>query len=311
MLIKTYTKGTKQDGEFRALVISDIHFSKEKDVKILDSIANRIEREIFEKGRFDAIFVVGDIIDATNILHNEHAKYVGELFTFFSKLGLYAPTYVVCGNHDLGYFSKSKQGHWVKDEQTFQYKFLDQINKIHGIHVLENETTRILDGYTVSGINPSLDYVLDKPDGDRELLFEMKDRLSFLKRLKAEDENILLCHYPQALLALKDEEELEHIDLSIAGHNHNGATQFIPLEIFLNLIGQKNRGLISPGNTLFPNNIRGIIRLSERNTMLINPAVKTFSSCAGVLENVDCLFYKGASEIQFCPGDDFSLSRKR
>lgn len=311
MLIRTYEKGTKQNGGFCALVISDIHFYKEKDVKILDSIADRIEKEIKEKGEYDAIFVVGDIIDATNILHYGYSKYVNELYTFFIKLGCYAPTYVVYGSHDLGYFSKSKLGHWVADEQIFRDRFINKISGYNGIKVLENETATILDGYTVSGFNPSLKYALTTPDGDKDALMKMKEELGFLRKLKQENENILLCHYPQAVLSLQDEEELKNIDISIAGHNHNGITQFIPLEAFLNLIRQKNRGLISPGKSLFPKDARGIIKLNERNTMLINPAIKTFASCTGPLEHLDRLFYKGASEVQFYPDEDFPLSRKK
>lgn len=280
------------------LVLSDLHIFKENSLGKLCTIKEYIEENAGDSS-YDAIFVVGDIVDATNVLRfNNFVS--NELLNFMKFLGEVAPTYICYGSHDLAFMDK-EDGllDWYPDEQIFQERFLDKVYGFSGIQNLDNGTQDIGDGYTVSVYNPPLVYAMDSPDGDNKYLIE--EQFSFLNNLTQDKVNTLLCHYPNAIKYLHRKGKLNNVDLAIAGHNHNGITQFIPLECFLNLIGMKNCGLITPGKVLFPRDVRGVEPLSYRTDLLINPAVTSLAECTGNLAKFDSLFYVGATEVIYEP----------
>jgi len=294
---------TKQNNGLKALVLSDLHIFSKRDIPNIERIM-----DMLKKKQYDVVYIVGDIIDATNVL-KEDSYITGRLLELFAFLGHIAPTYIVYGSHDLAYFSKELEHQtgnpWIPDEITFKEKFIDKVAGYPNINVLDNETTKIAqaEGYTISGVNPSLAYAMTTPDGNEELLLREKAKYGFLNDLDANKTNTLICHYPNAIETMHEIGLLENVDLSIAGHNHNGCTQFkiLPVEKFFDLLGQKHRGLITPGKNLFPKDVRGVKNLDSRNTLVINPSIKTFAACTGSLENLDSLFYKGFTEIEYIP----------
>ena len=301
--------------EKKALVLSDLHIFKEKDCQMLAKIL-----EYVEKNSFDYIYIAGDVVDATNIFHSPITNpWLGKFYDFFKNLGKLAPTFVVYGSHDFGYISKYKKGGWTDDKSTFYEKFINKVNGYSGIHVLENETYDLGDGYTVSGYNP-VDVKGYNPNREYNLTEEKKEKLledlSFLSHLDPNKFNTLLFHYPNLFLDLANDDILKNINLSIAGHNHNGVTQLrvFPLESLLNLIHQNNRGLITPEKSLSLKDtkyLRGAVTLNERNTLIINPSMKNFADCAGILKNLDPLFYQGASVIECQPKEQELVLTKK
>ncbi len=304
MKLFNYVLPTENIIGLKALVISDIHYFNKEDNKKLKEIMLELELH-----HYDVIFLVGDVIDSTSILKFDKES-TNELLNFINFLGSVAPTYISYGNHDLGYLTKkgsNKNGYyWQEDEVTYYQKFLNIVSGYKNINVDENQTINFKEGYTINIINPSLKYVREKPDGDEVILKRELEKYEFLKRLNSDSINILLCHYPNAIFSLWQFGFLNNVNLSIAGHNHNGVTQFkfIPLEFLLNLIGLNNKGLITPGKSvLFKNTkyMRGKINFDDKSSLIINPAITTFSNCAGILKNFDGLFYEGASVIEYVP----------
>jgi len=152
---------------------------------------------------------------------------------------------------------------------------------------------------------------MNTPDGNEKRLLREKDRYEFLANLSPDKTNTVLCHYPQAIMSLYNAGILKNANLSVTGHNHNGCTQFkfIPVEFFLNIFRQNNRGLITPGKSINledTKNLRGNIELGDNSMLLINPAFKTFAACTGKLEKLDWMFYRGYSEIEYIPEDKLS-----
>lgn len=301
---------TKQTEGLKVLVLSDLHIFSIEDMLSVEKLL-----ESLKKNKYDAIYLVGDILDATNIL-SWSDKVTGRLFELMAFLGHIAPTYIVYGSHDLAYKTTSTKHPWLADEKTFKTKFLNHIAGYQNINVLENETKEIKEGYTISGINPSLSYAMNTPDGAINCLLGEISNFEFLNRLEPDKTNTLLCHYPNAIMTLNEKTDLlKNIDCSVAGHNHNGCTQFkkiIPVEAVLNLFRQKNRGLITPGKSVKLRDtkiLRGTVDLSKRNTLVMNPAVKTMAANTGPLEKLDGLFYKGYTVLEYIPEKE-SLSRK-
>lgn len=298
---------TKENQGLKVLVLSDLHIFTEKDIKQVELLMTK-----FKNNNYDAIYLVGDIVDSTNIFKLSE-KVSGKLLELIAFLGHIAPTYIVYGSHDLAYYSIYHN--WIEDERTFKERFLDKIAGYQGINVLENETKYLKDGmgYTISGFNPSLRYAMDTPDGNSSILLKEVERYEFLTKLNPENTNTVLCHYPEAIMTLNETGLFNNVKLSVGGHDHNGCTQlkFIPIELILNLLRQKNRGIITPGKKVNLENtkyLRGIIRLSDTSELLINPAFKTFANCTGILEKLDWMFYRGYSEIEYVP--EKSLTRE-
>lgn len=288
---------TEQNNSLRALTISDLHVYKENDIRALEKIVEHLNNK-----SYDVIFLVGDIIDATNLLHDD--SYVtGKLLTFISYLGEVAPTYIVHGTHDIAYRSVNE---WQCDYQSSYDLFLNKLAAMKSVYVLENEIKKIKEGYMVAGYSPSFNYTKSAPDGNDYILSNEYKDFDFLNSLDSKTTNTFLCHYPNIIYYLYRNNRLSNVDVSIAGHNHNGVTQFkfFPMEGLLNLLGQKNRGIITPGKSLKLKDtrcLRGNVQLDERSTLIINPSFKTLSASTGVLETFDSLFYKGATEINYVP----------
>lgn len=277
--------------KLRVLVLSDMHISKKYDVIEIKKTTLKLHEK-----KYDFIFIVGDIIDSLSVLKSEIMKFeIFGLFEFFSNI---APVYFVTGNHDILNLKGKKKKKELIENAVFK-TFFEGLSKIDNVEFLNNKTADIGANSTVSGIILDDEYNLS--DGKNQT-FE-KNSFEFLKGLSKEKTNILLCHYPDVLMSLAENDYLVNVDYSIAGHNHNGATQFkfIPVEPFLNLIGQKNRGIITPYKSFRLKDtvkLRGVLKLKNNTILIINPAFKTLSYYSG-LERLNWVFYRGYTEIEF------------
>lgn len=314
MKILEYKLPSTKSSKKRILTISDLHVDNENDLLKLSRIVNSIASS---EVQYDAIIIAGDIIDSTNVLRRN--KNVTEnLIRFMEYLGSIAPVYIAYASHDLAFYSekiKVVTGQpWCSDESVFKMYFLERIAGYHNINLLSNGTDDLGDGYTLSIFNPSLEYAMLKPDGDDEVLFRESEKFKFLEILSPNNMNIIACHYPNALISLYQKGYLTNIDLGIAGHNHSCVTQFAPLELALKIINRPNQGLITPGKSIDIDNTkysRDLISLDDRTNLIINPSITTFAKCSGVLNNLDGLFYEGASDIEFIPNSEYQRVRKK
>lgn len=307
MKIFEYEKEVKQDIGKKFLVLSDIHVVSDKDIKKILNLKKTILSQVTNCS-YDAILLVGDVIDATNVLRSD-SKIYGELLNLIKFLGEVAPTYVAFGAHDMCYFDKRREKNedipWVPDVQVFEERLKDKISGFTNLKVFNNGMRDIGDGYTISIFNPILDYDLGKKDGDDKKLLS-SGGYEFLNNLDSSQTNILLCHYPKVVLSLYREGILNNVDVSVSGHTHNGMTQLrvFPMETLLNMIGQKNRGIITPSKSFkFDDTkyLRGKIQLNEEQDLIINPAFISLAECAGILHYLDWMFYRGMSEINLKP----------
>jgi len=299
----------KNDKHF--LVISDLHFFKEKDFINLD----RILKEASNKD-YDAILLVGDILDQTSALEDE--QLTKKILWFLASLGKILPTYVVYGNHDLGHYFKNLErpvgSPWITGEKLFKERFESIVSSMTGVFILNNRTAILDDGYTVSGINPSVNYFSNPLENFQIILDEID--LSFLTTLDSQSINILMCHYPNVIFELHRLVLLKNVDLCVCGHNHNGCTQLkvFPLEQILNFIGCSNRGLITPNMSMKlgdTKHLRGVVELDDNTNLVINHNIKTFSACSEKLEVLDPLFYRGVSSLEFVPEKEFVMKLKK
>ncbi len=311
MKLFKYEFPLKNNEKLKILIISDIHYFCQKDNGKLEEIFNELNSH-----NYDAVFLVGDIIDSTNVLRYDKNA-TNKLLDFIYVLGSIAPTYIAYGSHDLGYYNNhikdKNKCHWQKDELTFYEEFLNKVSGYKNVNIEENKTLNIKNEYTINIINPSLEYAMYEPDGNEEILIQELEKYKFLENLDSNFTNILLCHYPNTVISLYKLGMLDKVDLSISGHNHNGITQFkfIPLEFILNLIGCKNRGLITPGKSIALKDTkycRGKIDFDKKSSLIINPSITTFANCSGILKNLDGLFYEGASVVEYIPEKTLSKS---
>lgn len=284
---------------------------------------DRILKEASNKD-YDAILLVGDILDQTSALEDE--QLTNKILWFLASLGKILPTYVVYGNHDLGHYFKNLErlvgSPWITGEKLFKERFESIVSSMTGVFILNNKTAILDDGYTVSGINPSVNYFSNPLENFQIILDEID--LSFLTTLDSQSINILMCHYPNVIFELHRLGIFElhrlgllkNVDLCVCGHNHNGCTQLkvFPLEQILNFIGCSNRGLITPNMSMKlgdTKHLRGVVELDDNTNLVINPSIKAFSACSEKLEVLDPLFYRGVSSLEFVPEKEFVMKLKK
>jgi len=273
----------------KVLILSDLHIYTKREIAII--------KEFFDKlkgNNYDCIFVVGDIVDSISVLNSEMIK--NEIYNLFMYFASFAHIYFVTGNHDMMNLEKAKYKNMnVDDLKTFY----DELSEIKNVDFLKNQTIDISNHFTVSGIYfDEAYYSLRNCKNNLD-----ENSLSFLKELSKEKTNILLCHYPNVIMELYEKNCLQNVDFGISGHNHNGMTQFkfLPIESFFNLIGQKNRGLITPSKSIRLRDtakLRGIVDFDDKTKLIINPAFKSLS-VQSKLEVFDWMFYDGYTEIIF------------
>ena len=305
-----YTTSVDKENSKKFLVISDLHFFSEKDVKLLENLMISIAKE-----KYDAIIVAGDIIEATNPLRDK-GYLRNKLLEFIEFLGTNSPTFIASGAHDLEYYyNVGNRCPWVYDALAFTDEFLNKVTNYHNINVQDGVIHDIGDNYKIGILNPNLYFDWQKNRFYFDKLVEQYN-YRFLDDLNDSDINTIVCHYPDIILKLQKFGLLDKVNLGVAGHTHNGIAQlkYIPLEDCFNLMGMKNRGIVPTRRGFYfatTKCSRGVVPLNERANLVINPALKTISASKGNFEKLDGLFYKGMTEINYVSKENLTLVRKK
>ena len=259
----------------KILVLSDIHYYKKSNQKYFNIILNHLNYN-----NYDAIYLVGDIYDNPKYLNKENKEIIKN---FLQTLSQKTRCYLVFGNHDL--FLNYNDG-----SSSLAKSFSDELHKIPNLYMDNNKTYELDKKHTVTLINP-------------DLIPINKKNYQFLTKIPSNKINTLLCHEPEYILKLKEENLLTNFDLCICGHNHNGLTQLriLPLEKILDLLGYPHKGIIAPSKSFKLKDtkyLRGNYPINNKTIMYLNPAFTSLSK-SSKLNMFNFLFYKGASFIEY------------
>lgn len=240
----------------RIAALSDIHinqhFSDRLSAKLLKSLSRR---------KFDAIFVLGDLIDRVNVL--DSPEITDRALDFFTKLARLAPVFLVYGNHDVMYKERGIYAYEIPRD------FRTRLAQIKNLTILDNAVCETKD-FCVAGFTPSRAYHFPNKNHHPESRNVLRrDLEAFLaakcRNLPTTKPRFFLTHSPLHgdLLTQK----LTDFDYIFAGHMHNGC---LPRWL---LWTTRHAGLLGPSDSLFPRYAHGIYK-----NLIILPPVSTFPS---------------------------------
>lgn len=277
MIIKNYSLSTlKPTKSITIAIFSDLHFSNNFNFNKLNKLKEQL---ILKKPNY--ICIPGDIIISTNILDNKEIK--KQILDFFKSIGNIAPTFISLGNHDYIKIIDRKK---YEDKNKFWYNEFKKLRK-HNVYLLDNE---IFEDKNIRFIGYTLSYKYYNNNESTEIL--IKDLKNNIKNINNDKFNILLCHSPIKILnnkVIDNIEYLKNLDLVISGHMHNGLVPIILDKIF-----PKNRGFIAPNKTLFPDNARGIKKISINNkkiTLIISGGITKIQESNSKILKICSNFY--------------------
>lgn len=259
----------------RILVISDIHYSCDKDNKKLEKLLN-----VIKKYNADYICIPGDIIDNNDI---EDKTYI---INWLKRLAKEAIVMLSLGNHDLR----------IKDElgeysNFVDEKFIDEINNIENLYLLNNNSKTYKDIYFY-GYTQSFDYYYKDKNEDPVIMDKELDEYLVCKNIPNKF-RALLMHSPVCMNFSNIKDKLNCYDLILCGHMHNGVVPPILDDIF-----KGNRGIIAPNKKLFPKNARGVVK--DKNLLVISSGVTKIPRGANrVLRLFNIFFPIGINVIDF------------
>ena len=266
MITKHYSINTNKTTKTTTICLfSDIHYTDTMKISKLNEI-----KESIVNNKPDYICIPGDIIDSTRIL-DDPKKHLN-LINFLKGIGELAPVYISLGNHDtLKITNKTHQ----YDNNNFWNQDLTKYN----INILKNEIKEN-NNIRFIGYNPSYDYYYNKEKKEslEILIKDFKDKIQEFNNQKI---NILLCHSPINIInkeLYNSMSSYKNIDIILSGHMHNGMIPKIIDNIF-----PKNRGIIAPNRTLFPDNARGIKKMKIDNkeiNLIISGGISKIQKCA-------------------------------
>ena len=278
MITKNYSISTsKINKSITICLFSDIHYTNTIKLSKLNEI-----KESIVNNKPDYICIPGDVIDNTNILDNS-VKYFN-LMNFLKEIGELAPVYISLGNHDTLKITN-------KTHQYDNNKFWNQDLTKYNINILKNEIKENKNIRFI-GYNPSYNYYYNK-EKKESLEILIKDFRKKIKEFDNKKLNILLCHSPINIInkeLYNNINSYKNIDIILSGHMHNG---MIPKAI--DNIYPKNRGIIAPNRTLFPDNARGIKNIKIDNkeiNLIISGGVNKIQKCAPKILQLGNVFFE-------------------
>lgn len=296
MIVRKYLIDNKTKPKKLVLALfSDIHFTNNFNINKLNKIKNNLL-----DNRPDYICIPGDIIDNTNILDNKDELDI--LLSFLKDIAIIAPVFICLGNHDISKMVKNKK---VKsNNNNFELKLKSLIK--NRVYLLNNDIY-VDDNIRFIGLTLSYNYYYNKSNSeDPKVLIN-----TFNKKIKLFDGNklnIILCHSPINIFkeeVLSKLENNKNIDIILCGHMHNG---MVPR--FLERIFPKNRGIMAPDKSLYPDNARGIKEIKLNNNIIygiVSGSITKIQKSALKILQIGNFFYKSQMEYIIVNSDKDKL----
>lgn len=249
-----YNTNTKKD--LTIIHISDIHFNTDTSLSKLNKLTTEIK-----KNNPDYIMISGDLIDEPKIIRNKYK--IKELLQFLSNLSEITKIFISLGNHDI--FSPE------------DLKFFNKLNELKNIYILDNDCYKDEFIY-ISGLTLPNNYYynITHEESSEVLVKHLTNNRKLISKLPRELPKVILIHSPIKLTNKEVLNKLKEYDLILSGHTHNGMVPGILKSLF-----PKNKGLIAPNKTLFPEIAKGKIEVNQDNkkiTIIINGAITKLSS---------------------------------
>ncbi len=253
--IKNYTlNSTKNLQNVTIMHISDLHFNKIKDVKLLYEIANKVADT-----KPNMICFTGDLLEKGTVVQDIELKEI--LVEWLSYLGSICPIYIIRGNHDLLDNSINRWHYYDTDD------FFYRLENIKNVYWLNNKSIK-QENIMISGIdlgNLTEEYYTKSTESKEKFVKLVEPRIRDLATIQDDDLfNLLMIHSPRNL----NEEVIRAYDVILSGHMHNGA-----LPNFLDKIIPGNMGLLAPGKGYFPKEARGVIQYGKSMNYIAPPLV--------------------------------------
>jgi len=235
--------------------ISDLHFHKRKDIKLLKAIANQL-KEV----NVDMICFTGDLLEKGTVIEDLVLKEV--LLEWLTFLGTICPTYIIRGNHDL--LDNTKNNTWLYYHTD---DFFQQLQYIPNVFFLNNKSVR-QENILISGIDlgdDAFEFYVGNFESKEKFMEIVEPKIKDLaKDIDSNLLHLLLIHSPRNL----DKEVVKDYDIVLSGHMHNGA-----LPNFLDKILPGNMGILAPGKGYFPKEARGVIQYGKSINYIAPPLV--------------------------------------
>ena len=255
--MKKVIKSNKIKKDLYAKLYSDLHYIPGDNLSFLEKSVEKMQLNAP-----DYIFFLGDLIDDSRYT-KEDLKKIYDLVYKMTKL---SKMIMVLGNHDQ--FTR-------ENDKWLDYYNNDYVNELknRGVILLENKHYQD-DNIFVYGTKFSGDYY-----ENREPIAEFNKNIKSVK-FDSDKFNILMEHSPKHTFdstTVKSYSNLNNVDLTLAGHYHNGC---IPWYISKILPG--NFGLIDPYMNLLPSNARGIKKITDTNLGIVSAPLTTFNQLSGL-----------------------------
>lgn len=254
----------------KIVVISDIHYYNNKDMKKLNKVLKKIE---FIKPDF--ICIPGDLIDEAKIYDKE------VLINWLTNLGKICKVIISVGNHEL-FMTK-------KHIPTFNTGLIEQIKQIDNVKYLDNEVYSN-SGINFIGITLPFEYYYKLGENQEYFINFFNEKFNRIDNKY----NILLCHSPICIAnkeVLKKLKIGSRLDLVLSGHMHGGVTPNFLKRIL------KGRGFISPRRKIFEKNCYGLNKINNTN-FVISSGI-TVASHLNSFKFLDIFFSSEVSVINF------------
>lgn len=254
------------------ILLSDLHFSAKVKNATLERVA-----EWAEEQKPNYILLLGDLVNCLDELDNK--QQLARFTSFIERLSNIAPIISILGNHDYYRHDEEKRGCWRVSDPTL---IIDAFKDNSRITFLRNESYEDENIY-IYGFTPDSDYycydsahggkssVLNPQYEDKNIIIHNFKQIPSekLHKLDPSKVNLFLCHSPIYLGDKQIKPFISDFDAYISGHMHNGV---VPPAV--NDIWQSDRGILAPGNSLFPCRARNA-NMSYHDPNIILGAIQT------------------------------------
>ena len=256
--------------DINILSISDIHISSIFSYEIL---SNLIKTIYILKPNY--ICILGDFIDSPSIVYKEYKK----CFFLLKELSNICPIYMILGNHDYIIYDD-----YNRYKEFYNEEFFNKINSINNVKLLDDEIVYLKD-ITVMGYTEKYNVYHNR---NLNSFYNDLSKKENLYKINSNKPSVALIHSPEPLKYKNNIDLLKDYNLILSGHYHGGCIPF-----FLdNIWPIKTGGLITPTKDLFPNDVRGIKKITDKTYLINNEGYTKISKSSLNIKCLDNLFYR-------------------